>query len=96
MQRWYPIIGSKAAQAAQQDAEKAHQQKKTVIWFIWFVSFVWLNQTDHMNQINKINECEHPACGTLVVLYAWVIESHCAAIVVPQPVNRLKPVENQV
>jgi hypothetical protein len=39
---------------------------------------------------------EHPACGTLVVLYAWVIESHCAAIVVPQPANRLKPVENQV
>ena len=46
-----------------QDAEKARQQKKTVIWFIWFVSFVWLNQTDQMNQINKTNQFEHPAYG---------------------------------
>jgi hypothetical protein len=39
---------------------------------------------------------EQPVRCSLVVLYAWVIESHCAAIVVPQPANRLKPVENQV
>jgi hypothetical protein len=31
--------------AREQDAEKALQGKKTVIWFIWFVSFVWLNKT---------------------------------------------------
>ncbi len=64
MQRWYPIIGSKAAQAGHQDAENVRQQKKTVIWFIWFVSFVWLNQTDQMNQmnqINKTNQFKHPA-----------------------------------
>jgi hypothetical protein len=40
-----------------QDAEKARQQKKIVIWFIWFVSFVWLNQ---INQMNKTNQFEHP------------------------------------
>jgi hypothetical protein len=28
--------------ANKQDAEKARQRKKTVIWLIWFVSFVWL------------------------------------------------------
>ena len=27
MQRWYPIIGSKAAQAAQQDAENVRQRR---------------------------------------------------------------------
>jgi len=32
-----------------QDAEKARQWKKTVIWFVWFVSFVWLNQINEIN-----------------------------------------------
>jgi hypothetical protein len=45
------------------DAEKARQQKRTVIWF---ALFVWLNQTDQMNQINKTNQFEHPAVGFLL------------------------------
>jgi hypothetical protein len=93
MQRPYSITGPREAQATQQDAEKARQQKKTVIWS---VSFVWLNQTDQMNQINKTNQFEHPAHGPSVVLYAWVIEFHCATIGFPQPTSRLKPAENRV
>ena len=47
--------------------------------------------------VGEISELfEHPAHRPSVVLYAWVIEFHCATIGFPQPTSRLKPAKNRV
>jgi len=44
----------------EQDAEKALQRKKTVIWFVWFVSFVWLVKPGQLDELNKPDEPSNP------------------------------------